>query len=271
MSQEAQGYARGGDGLPALDMTEPDFQPPMIGAPAANEPRFYDRPPPPTDGLPQFTLRPVQVRNADGTTGYKNVEFVSILSHGDAKSVPEHKVTDEHRQKYAYHYDRWRRGLQMAPTGTPLEMWPLVTPAQIMEMKLQNIFTVEQLAVVPDSVNHRIPMLATLKNQARTWLKNKKETDAIERHEHEMQAMRDGQATLQEQIQGLMRQNQELMQRMLGTAPAPGAALASTGGFAPPPAPAAPPVPAADLASALGTGEEEKRRGPGRPRKEVFE
>ena len=57
--------------------------------------------------------------NKDGTTAYEAVEYVTILTPGDPKSAPRHKVNDHIRRKYAAHYQHWRAGLEMSPSGTP--------------------------------------------------------------------------------------------------------------------------------------------------------
>lgn len=195
-----------------VNMVDPSTIPPLPQVPtplptAAPQQQFGQGGMVPQHGIPQFEV--VAVRRADGS--YANVEYVNILTPGDPKSVPRHKVTDVHRQMYRQWYDAWRRGLEMAPEGTPLEMWSVITPAIMHTLKAINIFTVEQLANIPDSNIHRVPMGHDMKNKARVWLKNKGEDDAIENSRREKEALEnslrmqdDKIAALTKQLEGLM-------------------------------------------------------------------
>lgn len=153
----------------------------------------------PMNGIPRFELE--AKRRPDGT--YENVEYVTILTSGDPKAAPRHKVTDAIREKYKPWYEHWRAGLETSPTGTPLEMWPILKPAQVHELKAINIFTVEQLAEIADNNLHRIPMGRTLKNQAAAWLQTKKEADGVEAARRENQTLKDGMSVLEEQVKAL--------------------------------------------------------------------
>jgi len=152
-----------------------------------------------SNGIPKFEV--VAKRRADGS--YHNVEYVTVLTPGDPKAQPRHKVTDEIRNKYAPYYRMFRQGLEASPEGTPLESWPVMTPAQIRELKANNIFTVEQLRDMPDSSNHRIPMVRTLKNRATQWLETKKNADAVDAQARENETLRNGMSMLEKQIADL--------------------------------------------------------------------
>lgn len=190
------------DNIPAL----PDYP----GAhPLTGQPQPGQAAPAPVHGIPIFELVPRRLN--DGT--FINVEFVSILTPGDTKSVPRHKVTESLRQQYAYHYDLWKRGLAVSPVGTPLEMWSILTPAQVHELKASNIFTVEQLAEVSDANLNRLPLGTVLRQQARDYLESKKDTDLLAMRTAENQALRDGQAMLQKHLDELTSELKALRHR----------------------------------------------------------
>lgn len=226
--------------------------PPLPEGPEAGlaSPQFgstpHERPAQQTDGTPQFFHR--ARKTGDGK--YENVEFMKILTPGDNKATPEHKVTDALRQKYAWHYDRWRRGLEVSRDGVPLEMFPTLTPAQVMSLKALNIFTVEDLAAVSDANLHRIPMGITLRQNAATWLKSKQETDVIERQGAALKAAQDGQRMLEQQIRELSERLSAAETQKPQQSDALSDAISQ----------------AADSAS--DTTAEPGKRGPGRPRKE---
>ena len=161
------------------------------------------------DGIPHFET--VTKRRKDG---YEAVEYVTILTPGDPKASPRHKVTDEIRRKYPEHYAAFRRGMEMAPVGTPLEMWGGVQPAMVSQLKALNIFTIEQLVGVPDSALHQIPMGKTLVNQAKSYLEAKKEVDMVDGQRRETDALREGQRMMEEQIAALQKQNEALMAKL---------------------------------------------------------
>lgn len=178
--------------LPELPEGKAENFPPKaspIGAP----------PPPPVNGVPRFEV--VSTRMADGA--YKNVEYVDIMIPGNSRSMPRHKVTDRIRDMYRPWYEQWRKGLEMSPVGSPLEMWPVMTPAQVHTLKALNIFTVEQLVEVADANLHQIPMGRTLQNQAKAWLASKKDADAVENYRRKEQAMTDAMRQMEDQITAL--------------------------------------------------------------------
>lgn len=157
------------------------------------------------DGVPRFCLVPKYI---GGT--WVNVEYVDILTPGDPKAMPRHKVTDGIRQAYAEAYGKWRKGLEAAPAGWAIEHWPVLNPAQVLNLKALNIFTVEQLAQMADGNLHHIAMGKTLKNQAIAALAAKEKSDAVEttRRENEslkgsMKFMEDQMAAMQAQIAAL--------------------------------------------------------------------
>ena len=185
----------------------PDMIPPLpadapIAMPAMAQ-NFQQGAPRPSDGVPKFFIK--AVRYADGS--FHNVEYVDIITPGDPKSLPRHKVTDAIRQLYPRQYEAFRRGLEMAPDGWPLEMWSVLNPAQVYHLKSLNIFTVEQLAQIADANLHQIPMGRTLKNQAVVALKAKQETDSVE-------AMRRKDELNQTAISSLEASNAQLMQQL---------------------------------------------------------
>ena len=236
------------DGIPDL----PDIpEVPNVQAPAAPQ-QFRQQVPSAANGIPKFEI--VAKRNKDGS--YRNVEYVTILTPGDAKSQPRHKVTDEIRQKYAQHYRLFRQGLEVTSDGTPLETWPVLTPAQIQDLKANNIFTVEQLRDTPDSNDHRIPLIRTLKNRAKQWLETKEKADVLDAQVRENENLRQGQSMLEQQLADLqakfnsMASNQETAAQETSQAPSIEDQLDAA------------------IDSAEPKPADPAKRGPGRPRKE---
>lgn len=245
-------YALHGDRLPAL----PDDSP-AVGLPppalvpgqqfgmnaAAMAPPF---------GIPKFFVKTIRKPGGE----YETVEMVEIITPGDSKATPVQKVTDGIRAKYRDYYEHWKRTQTMAPVGSPLEMWPMMTPAMVHQLKAANIFTVEQLANIADANLMHIPFGKTLRNQAQAWLAAKQDSDAIERATAQTQAMQDAMRLMEEKSEReraeMRAENADLRAKLdavLGQLTAPNAAR-----------PAAEPAERTDEAPA-------PRRGPGRPPK----
>jgi len=182
------------DNIPDLPSGPDDNLPPQAG-PQQPQQNFRQGDARPSAGIPKFET--VAVRRNDGT--YANVEYVSIITPGDNKAMPRHKVTDAIRQKYEPWYVMFRKGLESSAHGIPLEMFPRLTPAQVRHLKGINVFTVEDLANIADSNLHQIPMGATMKKDAALWLKSKLETDAVENANRENEALKDSLAMLERQ------------------------------------------------------------------------
>lgn len=82
---------------------------------------------------------------------YKDVEFIKIFNSKD--NILDRPVRDTDRMRWSAAYERWKRTGESVPgaTGTLLEHWPALTRAQVEELKYFKVFTVEQLAEVPDT------------------------------------------------------------------------------------------------------------------------
>lgn len=111
--------------------------------------------------IPLFSLRPVENKSASNQAGrpiFREVEWVKIYIPGDKTTVVSKKVTDEHRERWPEQYQAFKRGQDQPIIGTPLEQWPIVTRAQVMEFKALQIHTVENLASLSDDAISRIGM-----------------------------------------------------------------------------------------------------------------
>ena len=121
-----------------------------------------------------------------GVMQYKNVNFALITPAG-SKDVVE-KIADEwflqiKKQAmegnypaewvpyFELRYAEWKKGNEMPDNGTPLKMWPVATPADIAVLHAAKIFTVEDLAALPESGFQAIGMGArVLREKAQAWL-----------------------------------------------------------------------------------------------------
>ena len=115
----------------------------------------------PDTAFPEFWIEaeplPAESEKA-GREICRDVEMVYIYTPGDRTSVPCHKVTDEHRQRWPAQYAAFKKLRTVAHEGTALEDWPRMTPSRIRELKAVNLFTVENVAGMNDAIIQRLGM-----------------------------------------------------------------------------------------------------------------
>lgn len=137
--------------------------------------RFYEKP----------KQNPAKSAEA-GRPIFDGVEMVEVIVAGDKHfrpHFPAHEVTvtydsvtqTEDRRTWAERYpDEYRAFKQQgfsAPSGTPIEAWPILTRMQIAELKALDIFTVEQIADMNDRNRHVLgPNARPLIVQAQTFI-----------------------------------------------------------------------------------------------------
>lgn len=153
--------------------------------------------------IPHFHMKAVYLKNKSEQAGrpiYEDREYVQILIPGNKTEMPDIPVNDQHKERWPDQYKRFKSKQEQVNEGTPLEEWPQMTPARVSALKDSNIFTVEQLANVPDSQAKSVgPDFQTLKKKAQGYLDS---ADGSVAHEKVEQ--------LQERIRELEAENEEL-------------------------------------------------------------
>lgn len=138
---------------------------------------------------------------------YKPCEMIVIYNSKD--NIVERPVRPTDIQRWPRSYQIWKATGESTPgaSGTPLDMFPLVTRAQVEELKYFKIFTVEQLADFPDSQMQQFMGAQKLKNMAVVYLQ------AVEGHKPllEMQKQLEQRDV---QISSLMEQVSKLCDQM---------------------------------------------------------
>lgn len=115
-----------------------------------------------------------------GHAVYDDVEMVEIIIPGQNQSVATERVKQAHRDRWPAQYAAWKAGQEIAQEGSPLELWPPLTPAQVANLKVFNVHTVEQLAAVDDQALGNLGLGARdLREKARAWLENAKGGEAL--------------------------------------------------------------------------------------------
>ncbi|MEF0939629.1 hypothetical protein [Rhizobium sp. BR 362] len=110
-----------------------------------------------------FTLEPVEQSFKSKEAGrpiFEDREFVRIVIAGDKNTEVFREATDTDKERFHEPYARFKRGLgeREQIVGTPLAQWPLLKPSQIREFEAINIYTVEQMAALSDTMKQNIGM-----------------------------------------------------------------------------------------------------------------
>jgi hypothetical protein len=109
--------------------------------------------------------------DSKGREVFDDVAFIHILFPGDRTKERRTKATAEHKMRFRREWELFERQASQAPTGTPIEQWPMVSKGTALNLKSQNILTVEILAAVGDHVVDTITLGGRdLREKAKAWL-----------------------------------------------------------------------------------------------------
>lgn len=146
----------------------------------------------------RFETRAVEDRAASIAAGgmkTKDVDYVVITPVGTKDEIPrvvsewlshlkvqvqQERLPDEHRVHYNKCYEAWKAGQELPVEGTPLRIWPVISPSQLANCLSANVRTVEDLASMNGEAATRIGMGAVeLKQKAEAWLKGAKDIGVV--------------------------------------------------------------------------------------------
>lgn len=128
----------------------------------------------------------------EGRPIFRDREYVEIIPIGDTKTVQCKPVTDAERQRYPEEYAVFKRGIEMVFSGTPLNQWPIMLPAQIKLFNHFNIYTVEQLSEIDDIAISRVgPGTRDFVEKAKAFLAKAKGSADVQRFASENLAMKE--------------------------------------------------------------------------------
>lgn len=139
----------------------------------------------------------------EGRPIYDDLDHILIVVPGDDKIRIETIVTPEHAERFMVEFKQFKENGEVAETGTPLEQWAALSPAQVAEFKHFQVRTVEQLAGMADSTAQKFPGINNLRERAKHYLKTAADSAIVERQDAEL-AKRDAEiAELRKMIEGL--------------------------------------------------------------------
>ena len=102
---------------------------------------------------------------------YEDRDFVWIRFAGDRTRELKKPVTEEHRQRWPVQWARYQAQEAQVNEGLPLEEWAAISKSTALNLKGQNVFTVEQLSAIGDHVIDKLGMGAReLRKKAQAFL-----------------------------------------------------------------------------------------------------
>lgn len=137
------------------------------------------------------TMPDDEATKTQGRPIFRDVECIQIFNSKD--NVIDRPVRDTDKQRWPGAYQAWKQSGASEPgsVGTRLEHWPLMTRAQCEEYKYFKIFTVEQLAELPDSIVQKVMGATKLKQAARLYVEAAKGDAPLRAMQQELEK-RDG-------------------------------------------------------------------------------
>lgn len=139
----------------------------------------------------QFYMGAIQDDNKSTEAGrpiYNDVECIKIFNSKD--NIIDRPVRDTDKQRWPRQYQAWKQSGVSEPgaAGTKLEHWPQISRAQAEEFRYFKIFTVEQLAEIPDSTLQGIMGAQQLKTLAKAYVEAAKGGAPLLRMQKEMES-----------------------------------------------------------------------------------
>lgn len=141
--------------------------------------------------------------NRDGTpTLDKNGQHMPAKGDASYPSFPE---------RFKAQWDQFMSGQEQTRSGTPLEQWPPLTKAQVLELKGINIFTIEELGSIPDSSLQNIAMMDARKfrDMAKAYLDSASGNAALSQAMAELSRMRADNEAMKKQFAELAEERTE--------------------------------------------------------------
>ena len=139
------------------------------------------------------------VPTKDNPEPYRNVPYIRIWMSKNAEIV--RKVTEEDKARFRDRWEAFLKKEEVPDKGTPINLVPFATPANVSSCKAEKIYTVEQLVETPDERLGRA-YLTNFKYMCKDWLDSQVRSGFLQELRSEIDALKAENATLREQLAG---------------------------------------------------------------------
>jgi hypothetical protein len=134
-----------------------------------------------------FPHRDAEKSLAEGRPIYYDREYIEIVVPGDKDTTVNRPIRPGDAQRFPRQYTSFKAGEVDAQVGTPLSAWPMITRAQVEEMKYFKIYTVEQLAGLSDNLAQKFMGINRLKQKAKDYIEASKGSAATDQLREEIE------------------------------------------------------------------------------------
>jgi len=116
----------------------------------------------------------------EGRPMYKDECYVRIMVPGDKDSIVIRPARQMDQDRFSKQFAAFKNGEGEIHEGTPLKAWPMVTRAQVEELKFFGVYTVEQLADLADVHVQKFMGVGSLKTKAKAYIQAAREAAPLE-------------------------------------------------------------------------------------------
>lgn len=139
---------------------------------------------------------------------FDEIDLVKIMSPGSRDSFIG-DATPDYQMRFPQQWARYRANQSQEDVGTPLNMLPWLTVAQIEEFKVLNVRTVEQLAGIADSMAQKFMGFQSLKQKAQAYLDAASDAAPVHKMQAELQKRDDEIEKLKATVANLIKQRDD--------------------------------------------------------------
>jgi len=131
---------------------------------------------------------------------FQDLEYIRIITSKDA--IIDRPLRDVDKQRWPRAYAAWKSTGVSEPgaAGTPLSAWPMLTRAQVEEYKYFKIYSVEQLAELPDTVGQQLMGFQKVKAMAKAYVEVAKGQAPLLQMQAEIETLKNANAALMDQL-----------------------------------------------------------------------
>lgn len=143
------------------------------------------------------------------TPKYVDMDFITIAIPGDMSTLVHRPVTEADKWRFPKEYEVFIAGQAERVIGTPLHLWPELSPSQIKELEYHGVRSIEQLANLSDSVKGIIAGFSALRDKAKAYLTKNEEAQRDSILAAELSKRDEELAEMRAQLEALMAANKK--------------------------------------------------------------
>lgn len=129
--------------------------------------------------------------------------FIKKLVPGDNSLVIDRPMREGDAEQFPVEWARFEQNKEATASGTPIAAWPELSETQQAEFRALNIFTIDQVANLPDSSASKIMGFHDLRTKARSFLLAHTDSERVQKILAEKQAQDEEMAALKARLAAL--------------------------------------------------------------------